>query len=133
MPRNGLRFDRIPFWRSDVLRLSVAIASLLGALLVISFILNPLFISKDALKGKQKGDSAAELHQQAEDKARRTGSIVFMTQAKMCEELRFDNVAEQVLSVADIDCEEWLTRTNAMDAKTAKAANMRSVLDSFKK
>ena len=134
MYRNGFKLTRVALRRREGLRLTVAIATLIGALSALSLIITPFFISNSALTG-EKNLTTAELHQQAQEKAkaRRTGSIIFVTHAKMCEELRFDNVAEQILSVDSIDCEDWLTRTTTNEAKSAKAANMRSVLDSFKK
>ena len=63
----------------------------------------------------------------------RTGSILFVSHKRMCEELRFDNISEQVLSVGTIDCDARFAHENDDDAQTRRSARTLMMLAAFKK
>ena len=115
--------------RRDGLRLALALAALAVVLSTTSFYVRQI-PSAAAIAAEAR--AAAE---QAEKYARmrRTGSIVFANNRRLCEEVLFDNVANRLLSVQLVDCEERLIRADPEDAQVEKTARMRGVLSSFKR
>ena len=112
----------------DGLRVTLVITALTGALLSV-FVLATA--SPIAGSGAQ---TQAEAQPAPDERDHRTGSIVFVSRKKMCEELRFDNISEQILSVGYVDCEARLVRDTDDGAQArAKRARAFSVLSSFKK
>jgi hypothetical protein len=67
--------------------------------------------------------------------ARRTGTILFVSSYKYCEEHRFDNTTGNTVAIDYVECEERLAR----DAKPDKggdgssAKNMQGMIASFKR
>ena len=112
----------------DGLRVTLVITALTGALLSV-------FVLATASPIVGSGAQTQATVQPAPDERdHRTGSIVFVSRKKMCEEMRFDNISEQILSVGYVDCEARLVRDTDADALArAKQARAASVLSSFKK
>ena len=70
----------------------------------------------------------------AERQARVIGSIVFVTTKKICEEIRFNNIAEAILSVDDIDCEaRFAPELRGEEAAKVRRQRVRGVLAGFGK
>lgn len=129
--------------RGDGVNLVAVSAALVGMLSVLYFGIPYLRPEKGAGSGDAKSPReasvaaeeaiAAEMRRIATE--RQVGSIVFVTQSGLCEEIRFNNVTEQILSIERVDCENRLTRANPQEAQEAKkkAERMRDVLTSFRR
>ena len=115
----------------DGLRVTLVTAALFGALLAV-FVLAT--VSRTSLIVPSGTQTQATALPAPDERDHRFGSIVFVSRKKMCEELRFDNISEQVLSFGYVDCEARLVRDTDADALArAKQARAASVLSSFKK
>lgn len=129
--------------RGDGVRLAVAVLAMIGML---SFLLSGILYFRPAAKDMSAGQRtpaeasadaeavlAAEMRRQAMEQ--QIGSIVFVTRQGLCEEIRFNNLSEQIVSIEHVDCEDRLTRATGKEALEAqqKAARMREVLAGFKR
>ncbi|MDO8877701.1 MAG: hypothetical protein Q8M24_07400 [Pseudolabrys sp.] len=65
--------------------------------------------------------------------ARRTGTILFVTFTKYCEEHRFDNQTGYTVGIEYVNCDERLARDNDALREIEKTKNVKGMLASFKK
>lgn len=65
--------------------------------------------------------------------ARRTGTILFVTFTKYCEEHRFDNQTGHTVGIDYVDCDERLARDNNASREIEKTKNVKGMLASFNK
>lgn len=124
--------DRTSRMRRDGIRLAIAMACLGAGLTAIYG-----YISS-ASPDNDPETIAARLaeEQRLDDEARqayRTGTILFVTFTKYCEEHSFDNQTGNTVAIDHVDCEERLARDSRAKKEAAKGKNMKGMLASFKK
>ncbi|HZL30164.1 MAG TPA: hypothetical protein VFC54_03770 [Pseudolabrys sp.] len=130
---------RITFHRGDGLRLALATAGLLAALVLAFFTASYILHSYEAssaaraaLTAQTERNLLAQARLAAE--RRRIGSIVLAADTGGCEELRFDNFTGAFISVREVDCNDRLIVSGAAtNAKREAGSGMHGMLDSFKK
>lgn len=130
------RVKRVPLrakrWRraGDGFRATVTAIVLSGMLLLI-FAVAAVWRTSTIAASNAKVRAAAE-QEAAERQANRIGSVVFVSRKKMCEEIRFDNIAERILSIGDVDCEARFTAELRDDGRAQKrSARIQGVLAGF--
>jgi hypothetical protein len=126
--------DRTPFLRHDSVRLTAAIAVVGGAFFGLYSTIErqpPALVIDEGAVAARFAESQREAAKALA--ARRSGSILFVSADKYCEEYRFDNSTGHVVSIDYVDCEERLARDDNAKKEVAKTANMKGMLASFKK
>lgn len=123
--------DRKSRLRRDVIRLTVATA-FVGASLTALYGYISAPPPEDPSVAAARLAEAERLEAQ-EAVARRTGTILFVTFTKLCEEHRFDNATGHTIAIDYVDCDERLKSDSKAKAQGAKAKNMRGMLASFRK
>ena len=127
--RHAMR-DRTSRLRRDVICLTLATACLAaGFTALYGYILRP------------EADPSAIAARAAEEEriealalqARRTGTILFVTFTKYCEEHRFDNQTGHTVGIDYVDCDERLARDNNARREIEKTKNVKGMLASFNK
>jgi len=115
--------------RRDGMRFALAATVVVGALVALYGLIGTSPFAKVAVV-----DEAAVMRSiEAQIRARRIGSILFLTSDRLCEEHAFDNVTGYTVSIDYVDCETRLENKNKIEAQAAKTASMQGMLASFKK
>jgi hypothetical protein len=126
--------DHTPYLRHDSVRLAAATAVVGAALFGVysaSISQPPGPVFDEASIAARLTDT---LRQEAQAlAARRSGTILFVSTDKFCEEHRFDNVTGQTVAIDYVDCEERLSRETNVQPEAGKTASMKNMLASFKK
>lgn len=117
--------------RRDGLRLAVAIVIMAGLLLGLYGVIARSPLMKVAVID----EAAVQRRIDAEAKARRIGSILFLAPDRFCEEHSFDNATGYTVSIQTIDCDARVAGRTAVEApsKSGNMQNMQDMLASFKK
>jgi hypothetical protein len=117
----------------DGRRFTAAAAFLITILLGLFFISSIMHATDPVAAGIKakaaQAQAAAETHRKAQ--ARRVGSIIFESNDRLCDELKFDNFTGETLAVGKVDCEARLAPAAPADPTAAKKNGMRSMLESF--
>jgi hypothetical protein len=125
--------ERTPFLRHDGVRL-VAATAIVGAALFglysVTASLPPPVLDEATIAARAAERERAEA---LALQARRTGTILFVTFTKLCEEHRFDNTTGYTIGIDQVDCDERLTRDTKVTSEGAQGKNMKGMLASFKK
>lgn len=117
--------------RRDGIRLTLATA-------VVGVALFGLYVaiagkSQDIEKREAARLAEIERLQAAKIQALRTGTILFVTFTKYCEEHRFDNSTGYTVGIDYVDCDERLARDKITKKEVATGTDMKDMLASFKK
>lgn len=130
---------RAAFRRDDGLRLAIATAGLLVALVAVFFSTTyglRYYTASSAAKAALAAQAQAEAEVQAhlDAQARRVGTIVLASDRGGCDEIRFDNFTGAFMSIVKVDCGNRLTASvTATKAQRETGAGLRGMLESFKK
>lgn len=130
---------RVAIRRGDGLRLAIATAGLLAALVAVFFTASYTLQSVAASSAAKaalaaQAQKAAEAQLRLDAHKRRVGSIVLAADRGRCEELRFDNFTGAFISIADVDCDRRIDASVTAPGPGQDAgAGMASMLKSFQK
>jgi hypothetical protein len=115
--------------RRDGVRLAVATLLVAGALAGLYVFVGAQPVTK--VTAVDTGE--VERRNEAEIKAHRMGSILFLSPYQYCELHRFDNFTGNTVAIDYVDCEATAEKQITAETLATKAESMKGVLSSFKK
>lgn len=115
--------------RRDGLRLAVATILVAGALVGLYAFIDSQPVAKVAAIDADEVSRRNE----AQIRAHRMGSILFLSPYQYCELHRFDNFTGNTVAIDYVDCEATAEKQITADTLAAKTESMKGVLSSFKK
>jgi hypothetical protein len=125
--------ERTTFLQHDGVQLAAATTFVCAALFgIYNYTGQPPapYIDEAAVAARfEESQREAALAQQA----RRSGTILFVSADKYCEEHHFDNMTGHTVAIDYVDCEERLSRAAEVKKEETKTAGMKGMLASFKK